>query len=222
MSFDDTRFRLNLQRILVLSLILHWALEPTLIPLWRHATFIFVVCIWLRTLWTGKILLLWFTHWLYQRWIIVIPYSLGSPNVILKKVQSVLIRAARLIFNLLPRVPTTSSLIQLHWLPLKARIEFRICLFTLKDLKFNQPSYIREILFFFPSTLGLKSADDPYRLHEPRAVVLKLFGVITPRQCYDRLSLPLIPFPFSYVKLKEKIFEFLVLVHFIRKKIILL
>ena len=37
-----------------------------------------------------------------------------------------------------------------------------------------------------------------------RTVVLKLFGVITPRQCYDRSSLPLIPFPFSYVKLKEK------------------
>ena len=48
---------------------------------------------------------------------------IGLPNVILKKVQSVLNRAARLIFNLPPRVPTTSSLIELHWLPLKARIE---------------------------------------------------------------------------------------------------
>ena len=33
---------------------------------------------------------------------------------------------------------------------------------------------------------------------------------------------PLIPFPFSYVKLKEKILGCLVLVHFICKKIILL
>ena len=53
---------------------------------------------------------------------------IGLPNVIQKKVQSVLNRAARLIFNLPPRVPTTSSLIEMHWLPLKA-------------LKFNQPSY---------------------------------------------------------------------------------
>ena len=53
---------------------------------------------------------------------------IGLPNVILKKVQSVLNRAARLIFNLPPRVPTPSSLIELHWLPLKARIEFKICL----------------------------------------------------------------------------------------------
>ena len=39
---------------------------------------------------------------------------IGLPDVILKKVQSVLNRAARLIFNLPPRVPTTSSLIELH------------------------------------------------------------------------------------------------------------
>ena len=47
---------------------------------------------------------------------------IGLLNVILKKVQSVLNRAARLIFNLPPRAPTTSSLIELYWLPLKARI----------------------------------------------------------------------------------------------------
>ena len=97
---------------------------------------------------------------------------IGLPNVILKKVQSVLNRAARLIFNLPPRVPTTSSLIELHWLPLKARIEFKICLITFKPLKFNQPSYIRELLSFssHESTLGLRSADDPCHLHEPRAI----------------------------------------------------
>ena len=50
---------------------------------------------------------------------------IGLPNVILKKVQSFLNRAARLIFNLPPRVPTT-SLIELPWLPLKARIEFKM------------------------------------------------------------------------------------------------
>ena len=38
---------------------------------------------------------------------------IGLLNVILKKVQSVLNRAARLIFNLPPRVPTSSSLIEL-------------------------------------------------------------------------------------------------------------
>ena len=47
-----------------------------------------------------------------------------------------------------------------------------VCLITFKALKFNQPSYIRELLSFSSneSTLGLRSADDPYRLHEPRAI----------------------------------------------------
>ena len=95
---------------------------------------------------------------------------IGLPSVILK-VQSVLNRAARLIFNLPHRVPATTSLIELHWLPLKTRIEFKICLITFKALKFNQPSYIRELLFSsHESTLGLRSADDPYRLHEPRVI----------------------------------------------------
>ena len=57
---------------------------------------------------------------------------IGLPNVILKKVQSVMNRAAWLIFNLHPRAPTTSSFIELHWLPLKTRIGFKICLITLK------------------------------------------------------------------------------------------
>ena len=36
----------------------------------------------------------------------------------------------------------------------------------------NNVSYIRELLSFssHESTLGLRSADDPYRLHEPRAI----------------------------------------------------
>ena len=120
---------------------------------------------------------------------------IGLPNVILKKVQSVLNRAARLIFNLPPRVPTTSSLIELHCLPLKARIEFKICLITFKALKFNQPSYIRELLSFssHESTLGLRSADDPYRLHEPRAIGERgfdnrSFSYIAPR-LYNKLPI---------------------------------
>ena len=117
---------------------------------------------------------------------------IGLPNVILKKVQSVLNRAARLIFNLPPRVPTTSSLIKLHWLPLKARIEFKTCLITFKALKFN---HIRELLSFssHESTLGLRSAGDPYRLHEPRVIrergfANRSFPYIAPR-LYNNLPI---------------------------------
>ena len=54
------------------------------------------------------------------------------PNVILKRVQSVFNRAARLIFNLLPRVPTTSSLIELHWLPLRQELNVKYVSLLLK------------------------------------------------------------------------------------------
>ena len=119
----------------------------------------------------------------------------GLPNVILKKVQSVLNRAARLIFNLPPRVPTTTSLTELHWLPLRARIELKICLIIFKSPKFNQPSYIRELLSFssHESTLGLRSADDPYHLHESKAIgergfANRSFSYIAPR-LYNELPI---------------------------------
>ena len=37
-----------------------------------------------------------------------------------------------------------------------------------------------------------------------KAVVLKLFGVITPRQCYDRSSLPPYPIPLQLCEIKGK------------------
>ena len=70
----------------------------------------------------------------------------GLPKVTLKKVQSILNRAARLIYSLRPQVLTTRFLMKLHWLPVKARVEFKICLITFNSLKFNQPLYIRELL----------------------------------------------------------------------------
>ena len=95
---------------------------------------------------------------------------IGLPNVILKRVQSVLNRATRLIFNLPPGFQLPPHL--LSCIGCLLRQEFKICLITFKVLKFNQPSYIRELLSFssHESTSGLRSADDPYRLHEPRSI----------------------------------------------------
>ena len=60
-------------------------------------------------------------------------YSLhvGLHKVTLKKVQSILNRAAQLIYSLPPQVPTTPFLMKLHWLPVKARVEFKIVLLPL-------------------------------------------------------------------------------------------
>ena len=103
---------------------------------------------------------------------------LGLPNYLLKKLQSIMNKSARLIFSVAPRVPTTRVLIKLHWLPIKARIEFKICLIVFKALRFGQPKYIADMLSppVTISHLTLRSDDDPYRLHEPRAVGERAFA----------------------------------------------
>ena len=59
------------------------------------------------------------------------------PNYLLRKLQSVINRSTRLIYSLPPRVSATSYLIELHWLLVNARIEFKICLLAFKALKFG-------------------------------------------------------------------------------------
>ena len=117
----------------------------------------------------------------------------GLPNYLLKKIQSILNRCARLVFSLPPRVPTTPYMIELHWLPVKARIEFKICLLVFKALKFSQPKYILDLISRpdpEPS-VALRSSDDPFRLHEPRAVRERVFAersfVYTAPRLYNRL-----------------------------------
>ena len=61
------------------------------------------------------------------------------PNYLLRKLQSVVNRSARLIYSLSPWVPTTSHLTELHWSPLKERIELKICLLAFNALKFGEP-----------------------------------------------------------------------------------
>ena len=122
---------------------------------------------------------------------------LGLPNKQLKKLQVVLNRAARLIFNLKPRESATPSQILLHWLPIKARIEFKICLLTYNVLKFKAPSYLFELLLPYSnnSTMALRTLDDEYRLQEPRAIEEKhlhsrAFSYSAPR-LYNKLPLAL-------------------------------
>ncbi len=61
----------------------------------------------------------------------------GLPNKTLKKFQIILNRSLRLIRNLPKYSRTTPLMIEHHWLPIKARIEFKICLLVFKVLKFK-------------------------------------------------------------------------------------
>ena len=121
----------------------------------------------------------------------------GLPKYLLRKIQSVLNRTARMIFAVPPRTPTTSFLIELHWLPIVARIEFKLCLMTFKAVKYGEPRYLANMLVPLAreSNVELRSSDDPFRMDEPRAVggrsfAARSFSFSAPR-LYNRLPIEL-------------------------------
>ena len=70
----------------------------------------------------------------------------GQPKCILKRLQSVLNRAARLIHLTSRYEHVTPLLIQLHWLPIEQRITFKIAVITFKALHGAAPSYITDLI----------------------------------------------------------------------------
>lgn len=58
----------------------------------------------------------------------------GLPNYLLRKLQLIINRAARLIKGLPVRVSITPALIDLHWLPVKARIIYKLCVMLYQAL----------------------------------------------------------------------------------------
>lgn len=71
---------------------------------------------------------------------------LGLPQVLLKRVQILQNSAARLIKKLPKRSHITDTLIELHWLPVIKRIEYKIILFVFKAMHDIAPAYIRDMI----------------------------------------------------------------------------
>ena len=94
------------------------------------------------------------------------------PNILLKKLQNIQNRAARLIKKIPLRERITPALIELHWLPMKARIMYKICLLTYKALKFGEPKYLDEYLvpFGLETSVAVRHANDRHRPFEPRTI----------------------------------------------------
>ena len=109
------------------------------------------------------------------------------PNILLKKLQNIQNRAARLIKKIPLRERITPALIELHWLPMKARITYKICLLTYKAPKFGEPEYLNEHLvpFGLETSVTVRHASDRHRLFEQRtnssSGVERSFQYSTPR-----------------------------------------
>src|SRR6218665_1839380 len=85
----------------------------------------------------------------------------GLPNSTFSPLTSVIHSAARLVKNLSPRDHLAPSLRQLHWLPIKARISFKICLLMFKVKSCSAPLYMSSLVTpctALESRRGLRSA----------------------------------------------------------------
>jgi hypothetical protein len=89
----------------------------------------------------------------------------------IRKLQTLQNRAARLIFNVGRREHTSPLLADLHWLPVKERIIFKILLLVFKCLNNQAPPYLSELLNVYvpPVDRNLRSSSDLPRLTPNRS-----------------------------------------------------
>ena len=100
----------------------------------------------------------------------------GASKELIAKVQRVQNAAARLLLNVGRYSHMTPILYELHWLPIQARIKFKILLLTFKAVHNLAPSYINSLISIkSKSSYCLRSNDGLY-LEPPKGKVLKTFG----------------------------------------------
>ena len=83
------------------------------------------------------------------------------PSSTLAPLQRVLNSAARFVLNLRPNEHITAGLKALHWLPIKQRIQYKLCLLVHLALHNRSPPYITSLLTKLtdlPSRASLRSA----------------------------------------------------------------
>ena len=108
----------------------------------------------------------------------------GISDHLLTKLQRVQNAAARLITKTKKHDLITALLIDLHWLPIKQRIEYKLLLLTFRSLHGLAVSYITYLLIRYEPTRALRSAD-AHLLEVPRCRLRtqgeKAFTIAAPR-----------------------------------------
>ena len=82
----------------------------------------------------------------------------GLPDKVVRKLQLVQNQAARIIVRLGRYDHITSSLQNLHWLPVTYRIQYKISMLTYKCLHHTAPEYLCELVSAYEPSRGLRSA----------------------------------------------------------------
>ena len=93
----------------------------------------------------------------------------GSTAKDIKRLQRIQNRAAKLIYCAPRKDHAFPYLEQLHWLPVKERIEFKILFFVFKCFMDCAPSYINDLIIpYVPGRNGLRSCSDTRILTIPK------------------------------------------------------
>ncbi len=84
----------------------------------------------------------------------------GLPASSIKPLQLIQNAAARLIFNEPKRTHVTPLFINLHWLPIAARIKFKALMFAYRTTTGSAPLYLNSILQTYVPSRSLHSASE--------------------------------------------------------------
>ena len=83
----------------------------------------------------------------------------GLPKKQIRKLQMVMNTAARLISGKRKYDKITETLIELHWLPVIERCEYKVLLMVFKALHNTAPVYIKDMIKLYQSSRTLRSSD---------------------------------------------------------------
>ena len=91
------------------------------------------------------------------------------PNYTITKLQRIQNHAARLVLKEAKRDHVTPLFRKLHWLPLQARINYKICVLCFKCINKTAPSYLSDLLEQYVPSHLLRSGSQNLLKIPPRA-----------------------------------------------------
>ena len=91
----------------------------------------------------------------------------GLPLSSISKLQRLQNCAARLVVRASPNVRVTPILAQLHWLPVQARISYKIACLCFSSINSSAPAYLSDILHLYSPARPLRSSADTRLLKLP-------------------------------------------------------
>ena len=89
------------------------------------------------------------------------------PNKTISHLQRLQSMCAKLTLRKFKYDSTTDALLQLHWLPIKHRINFKIATITHKCIYGTAPQYLKDLLIPAPNPRSLRSSNDRTKLIIP-------------------------------------------------------